>query len=631
MALALPATPEDEPPFDPFDPAALAREWLRCASDPVYFVGRYVKIRVPGCGTVPFSLWPWQARLLDLFRSERRVIILKARQLGISELVQVYGLWTIRFRPSTTVLYLSKTEEDAIRLLQRTQLAYAHLPSWLQGRNDHLAQQGAPQPLDATYLGPYNKSQFQFDHMDAAGHANPSWVVSLPATMNTGRSVAADLVVMDEWASQQWDRELWAAVEPTVDVGGQLIGISTAQGVGNVFHRIWVGAERQENGFKAVFLPWSMHPERDDAWYAAKEKSALDKALLHQEWPRDATEAFVQSGHPVFDYQHLQTARARIDAEALTPLEEQDGLTVWEEPIAGHTYVIGVDVAAAMEESDYSVACVVDRSTWHQVAEYRGHIAPDFFARVLWRLGLRYHTALLVVEQINQGQPVLLALSSGLAAPADRANPYGSWGFPHAYPRIYHRIDVLVPGQRPAMRAGWDTNSRTKPLMIEALQRGLRDGTYFVRSRAMLDEALVYAHDPDNAAKMAAPAGYNDDLVMAHAMALAVLEEPDATALAQSFMARLAELGAARAGTPPPPAPVTVTPAAEGEEGSEALAAAPPVPLLRAAIDLGQPFGLPPGRSGGRITSSRVARLFQPQPVRIALPAPSDRSGPHGQ
>jgi hypothetical protein len=549
---AYPGPPSTWPAIDPWDQAAVRREYLLCAADPAYFISRYVLVRHPTRGVVPFDLWDWQWRLVDTLHRERLLIVLKARQIGVSELIQAYALWLARFQAAQTILFLSKTDDDSKALLQRLVFAYSHLPSWLQVRTDDAER---PQPPDLVYLGNVNTNTVMFTHYDAQHRTAPSIVRSLPASESAGRSASASLLVLDEWAHMQFDASIWAGALPTIDEGGKFIGVSTANGMGNTFHQVWTAAEAGENDFTPIFIPWSLHPNRDQAWYDRTRKRYPDQAVFHQEHPSDPVEAFIQSGRPVFDQRYLQTHRARIEAETaagLVPLEDADGLTVWEAPfeglpfdgapsadppIAPHTYLIGADVSGGAG-IDYDAATVVCRETGRQVAELRGHWAPDVYARKLWALGLRYHVATIAVEQNNRGQAILLALTSGLARPDGApAGGLGGWGMPAGYPKIYHRVDALIPGQMPSMRPGWDTNGRTKPLAIEALQRGLRDNTYLPRSRTFLAEAQAYQHDQDNAAKMAASPGSHDDTVIAHAIAVYLLGEPDGAAQALNFLA----------------------------------------------------------------------------------------------
>ncbi len=78
---------------------------------------------------------------------------------------------------------------------------------------------------------------------------HPSKIQSLPATKGTGRGKPASLVIMDEWAHQPWQQEIWTAIKPTIATGGKIIGLSTANGLGDVFHQTCMGAQANENGF----------------------------------------------------------------------------------------------------------------------------------------------------------------------------------------------------------------------------------------------------------------------------------------------------------------------------------------------------------------------------------------------
>lgn len=514
-------------------PATPRREYLKCLADPVYFIARFCKVRHPLRGTIPFDLWPWQRDLVRRYQTTRQLIALKSRQIGVSEVTIAYALWLARFRPSKTILIISKGQKEADDLLTRLMFMYTHLPPWLQA---------SPDAPDHARLGKANTSQIQIDHLDAAGRAHPSVIHSLPATRDTGRGYPASLVIMDEWAFQQWDANIWGGVKPTIDSGGQLIGISTANGLGNTFHSIWTGAVAGENSFTPIFLSWRRHPERDDTWYARQARD-YQPWLLHQEYPGHPTEAFIQSGRPVFDATYLTAAAARSTTFP-PPLRQSDGITIWAEPIPeqrdpqtnavtarAHRYLIAADVAEGLADGDYDAAAVVDRDTGMQVAEIHGHWPFAEFAAKLDALGRYYHTATLAVERNNHGHSVLLALQSGLAGQTED-------GQLRPYPALYHYQDPIVTaGAPPQSRPGWATTAQTKPLAIDHLAQGLREEAYLPRSQAFYDEALVYAYDDKG--KMSAPPGYHDDLVMAHAIAAYLLLRPDPIAAQLDEMTRM--------------------------------------------------------------------------------------------
>ncbi len=472
---------------------ALAR-LIAAASDPVVFTDGYGFVRHPAAGTIPFRLWPWQRALLRRFTTQPLTIILKARQLGVSELAVAYAMWLARFQPSKTILMLSKTQDSAEDLMQRAAFLHDHLPAWMQA---------GERALDGCEPGKVNQSTLEFVHRFADGTTHPSRIESLPATGTTGRGKTASLVILDEWAHQQFDRDIWAAIEPTIDAGGTLIGISTANGQGNVFQRTWAGAVARDNSFTPIFLAWHRHPDRDATWYAAKARN-VEPWQLHQEYPAHPEEAFVQSGRPVFDRVYLDPIGAAIAADP-APCEDADGLTVWEPPRDDATYLIAADVAEGLAHGDFNAAVVLDTATWAEVAELHGRWPPDVFAALLNALGWRYHAALLAVERNNHGHACLLELRH------------------RGYPTLYHHHDALRTDAEDDDRPGFPTTTVTKPLMIDALAEALRTGAYRPRSLPALVELRTFSYHANGS--MSAPDGAHDDRVICRAIAAYLVKQ----------------------------------------------------------------------------------------------------------
>ena len=116
---------------------------------------------------------------------------------------------------------------------------------------------------------------------------------------------------MDEWAFLPNPEEAWASIEPVADVGGRIIGLSTANGSGNFFHNLWTGAVTGNNNFDPMFFPWSASEDRDESWYEGK-KDAMLPWQLAQEYPTSPEEAFVRSGNPVFDLDALEAIEHHV-------------------------------------------------------------------------------------------------------------------------------------------------------------------------------------------------------------------------------------------------------------------------------------------------------------------------------
>ena len=452
----------------------------RAKRSPAYFINEWCMIADPIFGVMRFTLWGFQKDMLRAFLTERLHVILKARQLGMTWLTAAYLLWVVLFYPSKVCLVLSIREREAKKFLGRVKFMYRHLPEWMV---DHVQVVRN----DATVL--------VFLHEDGT----ESKVESMPVTEDAGRSETAAVVVMDEWAVQRWQDEIYTAIKPTISAGGQFIGLSTAKGFGNLFHRIWV--EAPENGFTTTFMPWSARPDRDQAWYD-RETGGMLPALKAQEFPSTPEEAFVQTGNVVF------TEGLDLRADNLTPIPHDelptkwlmDGLTVWRMPKDKERFVIGADVAEGVQGLDWSAAVVLDVRTGEQVAELHGYWPPHVYAGLLERLGYLYNTAIIAPERNNHGHSVINTL----------------W-HQKGYPQVYRHKDYDKETGSQVNKPGWPTTPKTKPVMIADLEEAVRMAYFRYPSPKLLSEFRVYSYLDDGT--MGAQDGYHDDLVMATAIA----------------------------------------------------------------------------------------------------------------
>lgn len=456
----------------------LAVEYTKSSIDCAYFIDTYLTIDDvqglgDGSGTTPFRLWPAQVEVVWTLQSVRQCVILKARQLGISWMVCGYVLWRSLFNSGQMVLLFSRGQLEADEMLRRVRVLYERMPDWFRA-----ACPLAREP---------NASQMEW--------ANGSRVLSLPATRHAGSSWTASLAVLDEAAKIQFADDLYTALKPTIDGGGQLIVLSSANGVGNLFHKLWTRAASGVSGFKAIFLPWWERPGRDQAWYDARVAESPDPTLVKQEYPSTSIDAFIASGRLRFDPEWVDAQAANVTdplpRNALPPaLAAIPSLAVYMLPVPGRSYVVAGDVAEGLEHRDYSDATILDAATWEEVAALNGHWEPDEYARYLMMLGDAY-AAPVIVERNNHGHAVLATMK--LAG--------------------YGRVGLGLDG-----RPGWLTNVQTKPQMIDLLATAMRDNLIKVRTAAAIDEMKVYRIKPDGST--GAPAGFNDDRVMSRAIAL---------------------------------------------------------------------------------------------------------------
>lgn len=229
-------------------------------------------------GTMPFTLWPAQADLLAQMRSQRLLLVLKARQLGISWLMLAYALWLCLFRAGRVVLIFSKSQDEANELARRVRVMYDRLPDGLRAS------------LPALTKG----------NTEEIGWANGSRILAMPATKSAGRTYTASLIIADEFAFMMWATELYTSVKPTIDGGGQMLICSTANGEGNLFHELCQRALAGLGRFAFAFLPWHARPERDQAWYQETAADAVLASLMGQEYPATPEEAFAATNVDAF-------------------------------------------------------------------------------------------------------------------------------------------------------------------------------------------------------------------------------------------------------------------------------------------------------------------------------------------
>ena len=424
------------------------KQWRMCApqtEDPdkllqgfMYFCEHFWFIRHPERGRILFQPFESQVETVFTWINHRHVLILKARQIGFSTLIATYAFWLTFFYSDRAVLMLSRTEREAIKLLSKSKYGFQFLPQWMKDKGP---------PMNQTLT----KLEF----------ANNSYTESLPSASDPARGESAYLVVVDELAFLPNSEEAWGAIEPVADVGGRIIMMSTANGEGNLFHRLWNEGISGHNRFECLFFPWSANG-RDQAWYDAKSNELPDWQMA-QEYPDNPEDAFLKSGRPVFDLRRLRELEPQNPVgmgyldEHLRFIDDGGALHVWEYPDEEGKYVIGADPSQGLEHSDRASVHVINARNGHVVATWCGLIDPDLLGTdILARLGAWYGQALIGVESNMHGLTTLTALR--------RAN----------YFPIYYQRSPKYKNSVPTDVLGYRTDQVTKPLMIDELGKELR-------------------------------------------------------------------------------------------------------------------------------------------------------------
>ncbi len=356
----------------------LVKEYLKCAQDPVYFTETYMKIINIDEGLVSFKLYDYQKEMLKNFANDRFNIVTTARQAGKSTTTCAFILWYILFHAEKTVALLANKGETAQEILGRIQLAYQHLPKWLQ--------QGVKE---------WNKRSFELE--------NNSRVIASATSSDNIRGYSINLLFIDESAFiENWD-SFFTSVYPTISSGkeSKIILVSTPNGL-NHFYAIWQNAHKdgvEWNGYTPMFVHYTQVPGRDENWKAKTLASMnFDLEKFSQEYE---CEFLGSSGTLIAGWK----LKELVHKNALT---EKEGLTQFFLPEKDHIYTMICDVSRG-KGLDYSAFQLVDVTTmpYQQACIYRNNaVTPIDYAEVIHRVAKAYNNASVLVEVNDIGEQV---------------------------------------------------------------------------------------------------------------------------------------------------------------------------------------------------------------------------------
>ena len=361
-------------------------EYIRCMNDPAYFARKYVKVISLDKGLVPFDLYPYQERMFGHFNENRFSIVLACRQSGKSISSVVYLLWYAIFKPEQTIAVLANKGSTAQEMISRITLALENLPFFLQPGCKSL-----------------NKKSIEF--------SNNSRIVSSATSGSSIRGMSVNLLFLDEFAFVENDARFYTSTYPVVTAGKttRVIITSTANGIGNVFHKIWEGAVQGTNDYKPFRVDWWDVPGRDEEW---KRQTIANTSEL--QFDQEFGNNFHGTGNTLIN------ANTLLKLKAIQPMYAMNGVNVYETPVkAGknedtgettpdHQYMMFVDVSKGRGQ-DYSTFNIIDitKRPFVQVATFRDNMmSPLLFPDVLKKYARLYNNAIVVIENNDQGAVV---------------------------------------------------------------------------------------------------------------------------------------------------------------------------------------------------------------------------------
>lgn len=528
--------------------------------DRKFYFENFLKIRNKASKLIPFRLNESQRIVVDLVEQcekegkLKRFIVLKARQMGLSTYFEAEIFRDTVLNDYKNSMIIAHEDKASLNLFNMSKLYLDELPEPIKPMIKYSNERAI------VFENPSNN--------DEEKRKNPGLrskiTISTAGSGEVGRSSTVHNLHASEVAFFPDARTTMLGLLQSVPDEHNTIVVleSTANGVGDWFHDMWMKAVRGENEFIPVFLPWFIdstysRPFRSEGerlqliaeveattrdylgnlvhtyeydllhkqkltyeqlnWrrYTIKNKCQGDEMLFMQEYPSTDVEAFISSGRPKFSIKSLkkyqtitkQPIRGYLQnkGDKVEFIEDKAGyVSIWKQPEIDKFYSVGADVAEGLVQGDYSCAVVGD-DEFDIVAMWHGHIDPDLFGVELVKLGKFYNDAYLGVENNNHGLTTLTTI---------KKLEYWNIYFSKSYDKISDNLSTKM---------GWTTSVRSKPLMIDKLAEYIREQYIGIYSDLIIGEAFTYVIE-DNG-KTNAQTGTFDDTIMAMAIMLQLLLE----------------------------------------------------------------------------------------------------------
>lgn len=472
-------------------------DYIKLVSDVRYFIESFLWIDTKKQKVVPFKLNPVQLHFL--FHRTGFDLINKGRQHGFTTLMLAYYLWNSIFNEATVTFIITHKKKATKKMIAKVRTMWECLPDCI-------------------------RPALLIDQQEHLKFATGSEIICDVCDEAAGRSFKVNNLLCSEVAFWKIDDDKLSGLFESVPEGGSITLESTPNGIGNFFHRECLHCinPHEESAFKFFEYPWFWNPEYTRAWETWKKrqiKFTTERGKI--KWYQEYCCSFEQSQRRFFgkeDCRPQAIHRTRFE-EGPVGIDRTTGqlifqkyppyLYVFQEPVPGRKYVLGVDVAKGLEHGDFHSGTVLDRETREEVAHVYGKDSVEKLTEIVNWLGLRYNTALLAVEAQQDGLVVLSYLV-----------------YTYKYPNLFFHLDPLALNrQQTSPPLGWQMNVRTKKPMLVKFEKDVRTKTTLMAFWIREAEMLSFTRAPDG--MPIAPEKMNDDTVISGAIANALLDYDD--------------------------------------------------------------------------------------------------------
>lgn len=488
-----------------------------------------------------FTLNRAQRHVLNIIKTlwnENKIIrlwILKARQLGLSTLIEAIIYAMTSQRANTNSLIVADDDDGSSYIFEMSKLYHEKCSVHIKAKEKKS-----------------NEKKLEFDGIHS------QILIDTARNKNAGRNYTFQLAHLSNYAYFPYPDEIMSGLNNSVPAlpRTMIIKETTAKGP-NFAREEWKLAKSGEIDYTPVFLPWYWDDgykmsvsnfiigdkslgdvtadepllysvmikegfeeiEERLAWRRWKIKNDCkgDVFKFKQEFPSTDEEAFEGIvGNPRFNISALNSLRRSCKAPTRGNLIYENGevffdnnekglIEVYNFPTDSHKYVIGADLSEGIG-NDRSSASVINLDTLTEdVVINTNKIDPSQFAGELWKLGHWCNKSLIAIEGNGPGLACIIPLRNG-------QHDYTP------YKNLYYKEVLDEQTKKLTKKFGWRTDARSKPLMIDKLAEMIRESLVTIPSEDTIRELQTFVIGEDG--KMGAVDGTNDDRVIALAIAV---------------------------------------------------------------------------------------------------------------
>ena len=511
-------------------------EYVKCVKDTPYALRTYLQTYDNTVSKyVPLELFPDQVSLLDDYENYNENIALKYRQAGVSTVTAAWASKRLVFAKKTKpekILIIANKLDTAQEMANKVRGFVEQWPSW----------------VDVGFTKEKNSQR----HYKLT---NGCEVKAVATSKDALRGYTPTILIFDEAAYIEADADFWSACMASLSTGGKVIVISTPNGHDPIYYEIYDQADRGMNDFKVSEMYWYKDPRYTKDLYLVQTEDIIDYFLnkenyksdqiIHMEdydvnnpeqyeklkhymstgykpsssWFESMVKKlkydkrkvsqelecnFLGSGDNVFDSKVLQKIRENFIREPQNKMMS-NSLWIWNEPVTGHKYVMGVDVSRGDSE-DFSTFQIIDFDTREQVAEFVGKLPPDIMAEICYKWANMY-SAFVVID-----------ITGGMGVSTSRKMQ--ELGYKNLYvDGVDYQNKWKYDPKQAEKIPGINFNSK-RVQIIASFEEAIRH-EFNLKSSRLLNEmnSFVYINGRPDHQK-----GGHDDLIMSISMALYVAE-----------------------------------------------------------------------------------------------------------